>query len=142
MAGSGQKKTVSAKVPPPIHEEIETYREVNDCSKTDAVIHFLTLGIQTDNGQVDNRARGASALNWHLLGIAAQTTVVAIVILMIGPGVGMVPNTTAFILAATLLMLAWWLAVAVRLDLVDRVTDMVFKDDEPPDPTDPAERST
>lgn len=136
MGDRGHKQTVSARVEQPIYDEIETYRQANDCTKSDAVLHFLRRGIQADADEPDDGARELGALHGHMLGIAAHTTVVAIIVLMVGPGLGLVPRRIGVVVAAALLGLAWWMFVAVRLRLAQRVTDFLFRRADTDDPSD------
>lgn len=96
---------------------LESYREKHGASKSEAVKHYLTKGIEVENGGGPApRAEDSSVLKV----LVAQMAVAALAILMMGPGMAVIPEQAAWYVSLGLLVLAFWTLVAMRLGWLTR----------------------
>lgn len=95
--------------------------ETEDRTKTDALAHYVNEGIRREQEQDP----GPSSLPTILLNGVVQMSVLAIIILMMGPGLNIVRARTATYVGVGLLALAFWLLMAIHYNWIDRIQHAV-----------------
>lgn len=101
---------------------LESYMaETEDANKSDALAHYVNEGIR----RKQERVGGPRSLPTLLLNGVVQMSVLAIVVLMLGPGLNIIRARTATLVGVGLLAAAFWLLVAIRYDWISSARNRV-----------------
>lgn len=101
---------------------LESYmEEKDDTTKSEALSHYVNEGIRREEETVG----GPSSLPTLLLNGVVNMSVLAIVVLMLGPGLNIIRARTATLVGVGLLAAAFWILMAIRYDWVTNALERV-----------------
>lgn len=98
---------------------LRSYWEAEDGrTKSEALAHYVNEGIRHEQ----ETGGGPSSLPTILLNGVVQMAVLAIVMLMLGPGLNIIRARTAALVGVGLLALAFWILISIHMGWVGRLT--------------------